>query len=201
MSALDDIAYERRRQIESEGWSAAHDDSHDDGEMARAAASYALAGAGFSPKVFSVDLCERIWPWSWEWWKIARKTRRQRLIVAAALLVAEIERLDRLPSSDLSRIANKSDREMGIMSEYLLLKWGTLKGWELKSDKARDIMQRYIDAGMSMSAMAQHDTPEQKTLICDLIDAIDGEITNDWSGEKMTKEEAKKYVTEYRSAR
>lgn len=87
------------------------------------------------------------------------------------------------------------------MSEYLLLKWGTLKGWELKSDKALDIMQRYINAGASMSAMAQHDTPEQKTLICDLIDAIDGEITNDWSGEKMTKDEAKKYVTEYRSAR
>lgn len=26
-------------------------------------------------------------------------------------------------------------------------------------------------------------------------------VEPDWSGEKMTKEEAKKYVTEYRSAR
>lgn len=85
------------------------------------------------------------------------------------------------------------------MAESLLLKWGTLKGWNLESDRSRDIMQRYIDLGFSMSAMDQHDTPEQKKLICDLIDEVDGEIMSDWSGEKMTKEEAKKYVTEYRS--
>jgi hypothetical protein len=84
------------------------------------------------------------------------------------------------------------------MSEYLLLKWGTLKGWKLENEKTRAIMKRYIDLGMSMGAMTQHDTPEQKNIICELIDTIDGEITNDWSGEKMTKEAAKKYVVEYK---
>ncbi len=83
------------------------------------------------------------------------------------------------------------------MSEHLLLKWGTLKGWKLESDKSRDLMKRYINLGSSPSAMMQDDTPEQKQIICDLIDAIDGPITNDWSGEKMTKDEAKKYVLEY----
>jgi hypothetical protein len=52
--------------------------------------------------------------------------------------------------------------------------------------------------GVSYSCMAQKDTPEQKQLICELIDAFDGEIQNDWSGEMMTKDEAKDYVMTYR---
>ncbi len=84
-----------------------------------------------------------------------------------------------------------------MSEEYLLLKWGTLKGWNLTTEKSREAAQRYADMGMSMSAMAQHDTPEQKQALCDLIDAIDGPITNDWSGEEMSKEAAKKYVMEY----
>jgi hypothetical protein len=83
------------------------------------------------------------------------------------------------------------------MTESLLLKWGTLKGWDLKSEKTREIFNRYVDLGASYSAMAQHDTPEQKQLICDLIDALDGEIQNDWTGEMMSKDEAKRYVLNY----
>lgn len=86
------------------------------------------------------------------------------------------------------------------MTEYLLLKWGALKGWNVETDKSREALQRcFGDEGRSMSAAMQHDTPDQKQAVLDLIDAIDGEITNDWSGETMTKEEAKKYVTEYGS--
>ena len=84
------------------------------------------------------------------------------------------------------------------MSEELTLKWGTLKGWELgDNEAARAAAQRYADGGMSMSAMAQRDTPEQKQALCDLIDAINGPIWNDWAGAEMTKDEAKKYVLEY----
>lgn len=83
------------------------------------------------------------------------------------------------------------------MAEYLSLKWGTLKEWNLESETAIAALQRYADSGMCASAMAQHDTPEQKQAICDLIDAIDGRITNYWSGEDMTKDEDKKYVLEY----
>jgi hypothetical protein len=84
------------------------------------------------------------------------------------------------------------------MSEHLLLKWGTLKGWDFgDNDKAREAAVRYAEMGMSVSAMAQSDTQDQKQALCDLIDAINGPITNDWSGEKMTKDEAKKYVLEY----
>jgi len=83
--------------------------------------------------------------------------------------------------------------------DELLLKWGTLKGWHLKSEASRAALQKYTEFGMAMGAMQQRDTPEQKQALCDLIDAIDGTIENDWTGEKMTKDEAKKYVTEYRA--
>jgi len=84
-------------------------------------------------------------------------------------------------------------------SEYLLLKWGTLKGWDVNTDASRAALRKYHEDPVSMSAMAQRDTSRQTEALCDLIDAIDGEITNDWSGETMTKDEAKKYVREYRT--
>lgn len=82
----------------------------------------------------------------------------------------------------------------------LLLKWGTLKGWHLRSEKMRELMKEYNSLGFSFSAMTQHDTPRQKEIICMMIDECDGEIQNDWTGEVYTdKEQAKKYVLEYRN--
>lgn len=84
------------------------------------------------------------------------------------------------------------------MTEELTLKWGTLKGWKVESDASRAAIRKYAEGGISAAGvMLQHDTPEQKAALCDLIDAIDGEIYNDWSGETMTKEQAKAYVMEY----
>lgn len=84
------------------------------------------------------------------------------------------------------------------MAEHLLLKWGTLKGWEVESEAAVAAIERYHAEPVSWGCAQQRDTPEQKQALCDLIDAIDGPITNDWSGEGMTKDEAKKYVLEAR---
>ncbi len=81
--------------------------------------------------------------------------------------------------------------------DYLLLKWGTLKGWTLNSDKGQELLKRYFAIGSSASAMMQHDTPEQKELICQMIDECDGEISSDWTGETFTKEKAKEYVMDY----
>ena len=82
------------------------------------------------------------------------------------------------------------------MTDSISLKWGTLKGWSFESDKAKAAAQKYADYGMSWGAMQQRDGPEQKEALCALIDAVDGEIVNDWSGEVMTKDEAKAYVRE-----
>lgn len=100
---LEEIAAERRRQVEAEGWTPEHDDGHAKGEMAVAAACYALAAAEcpaeralmdqFGDASGTPSRLLKIWPWSRDWWK--PKSRRRDLIRAAALIVAEIERLDR----------------------------------------------------------------------------------------------------------
>lgn len=87
------------------------------------------------------------------------------------------------------------------MNEHLLLKWGTLKGWDVTgNDQAIEALNRYYAEPTSPGAMAQSDTDSQRQAICDLIDAVNGPITNDWTGEQMTKDDAKKYVLEYRRA-
>lgn len=83
---------------------------------------------------------------------------------------------------------------------HLLLKWGTIKGWSDMTDAQVEILQRWNDEGASISVAMQRDSNKQKEIICELIDTMeDGQIMNGWSGETMTREEAKKYVMEYRS--
>lgn len=85
--------------------------------------------------------------------------------------------------------------------EYLTLKWGSLKSWNFESEKARELCQKWFDLGVSMSAMSHHDTPEQKQIICELIDVGDfDEVYLDWDDKAVSKEEAKKYVLEYGNA-
>ena len=88
--AAQDVLAERRRQIEAEGWRPEHDDLHDDNEMAAAAACYAVAGC--NPDPFKVNP-PAMWPWDWAFWKPA--SQRRNLVKAGALILAEIERLDR----------------------------------------------------------------------------------------------------------
>lgn len=88
--AARDVLAERRRQVEAERWSPAHDDTHTNGEMAIAAACYALSASGWSQ-----DALSEIWPKGWGVRWLKPKTSRRDLVRAAALIVAEIERLDR----------------------------------------------------------------------------------------------------------
>lgn len=85
--------------------------------------------------------------------------------------------------------------------DAISLKWGTLKAWDIKSDAGVAALKAYMNAGpQSLSAMNQRDTPEQKRALCDLIDAADLEtVYLDWDGKDVSKEEAKAYVTGYRS--
>jgi len=83
--------------------------------------------------------------------------------------------------------------------DSLGLKWGSLKYWDIKTPAAVAALEAYFKAGKrSLSAMAQRDNDAQKKALCDLIDAVDCPIFNDWSGEEMSKEAAKAYVLEYR---
>ncbi|KGX08109.1 hypothetical protein Y036_638 [Burkholderia pseudomallei] len=102
--AARDMLAERRRQVEAEGWTPKHDDEHDKGEMARAAACYALhAGSCFAWRADAYQSAKphegnpaaqnSLWPWDMQWWK--PKDPRRDLVRAGALILAELERLDR----------------------------------------------------------------------------------------------------------
>ncbi|ENZ1720888.1 hypothetical protein NDR77_02880 [Pseudomonas aeruginosa] len=88
-----DVQAERRRQITAEGWTPEHDDEHSHGQMARAAACYALAGSSAPNDGTAALLVSLAWPWDEQWWKPT--TTRRDLVKACALGLAEIERLDR----------------------------------------------------------------------------------------------------------
>lgn len=83
------------------------------------------------------------------------------------------------------------------MAESLLLKWGTIKGWDDFTEKSQEIIGRFYEDGMIMSCAADKPDDKRKVILCELIDQLDGTIQNDWSGKMMTKDEAKKYVMEY----
>ena len=85
-----------------------------------------------------------------------------------------------------------------MRDEYLTLKWGSLKSWNFESEQAIELLQKWADIGHSLSAMAHHDTPEQKEIICDLIDAGDfNTVYLDWEEKEVSKEDAKEYVLDY----
>jgi hypothetical protein len=97
--AATDVLAERRRQVEAEGWTPEHDDEHARGELCAAAACYALASTQYGPEPADAYDREReryireTWPWSDAWWK--PRGQRRDLVKAGALILAEIERLDR----------------------------------------------------------------------------------------------------------
>ena len=91
-----------------------------------------------------------------------------------------------------------SHKSVTTESDEITLKWGTLKGWNPKSDEAKTLLKRYFDIGGSMSAMAQHDTNEQKQILVDLVSLPGMKIYLDWDGKYVTKDHAIKYIMEYK---
>ncbi len=100
--AARDLLAERERQKSAEGWTPEHDDEHGDGSLANAAACYAMTDRRMFKRYHLVDdgmrggeTVPEHWPQSWaaSWWK--PKDRRRDLVRAGALILAEIERLDR----------------------------------------------------------------------------------------------------------
>lgn len=95
-SAITSVLIERQRQITQEGCDEAHDDEHTRGQLADAAGVYALwqtATSLVGSYLVAKKVLERLWPWDDSWLK--PRKHRENCVRAAALLIAEIERLDR----------------------------------------------------------------------------------------------------------
>lgn len=90
-----DVLNERNRQKEKEGWTPEHDDEHGTGDIALAAAAYArhAAQSEDNRQINSGYPPDDLWPSGWPW---KPSDRRRDLVKAGALILAEIERLDRI---------------------------------------------------------------------------------------------------------
>jgi hypothetical protein len=117
MAGADRIAKERQRQITAEGWTAEHDDEHRDGELAAAAACYAIPDLLFRKKEYANEIhFVDPWPWNTKWDKrphpnsgnvvapnsafyVGIDERLRQLEKAGALIAAEIDRLERVKAS------------------------------------------------------------------------------------------------------
>lgn len=100
-----DVLAERERQAQEEGFDKSHDAAHDDRSLTAAAACYAQHAAqrgwlieayppGEGVRRYRADSPPDDWPdtWGLEWWKPV--DYRRDLVKAAALLLAEIDRID-----------------------------------------------------------------------------------------------------------
>lgn len=125
MNGIERIVAERQRQIEEEGWTAEHDDTHTSEQLAMAAACYAAPEKIYVRLEFAggVDFHDP-WPWAGIWDKRAgcgdtRKGEKNEganfppdpgeyldnerldlLTKAGALIAAEIDRLTRAQAKD-----------------------------------------------------------------------------------------------------
>jgi len=101
--AIADITAERERQKSAEGWTPEHDDEHEDRSIALAASCYLshyisrqwLTEEPDGLRQYQSEELPDDWPMNWheDWWK--PKNPRRDLVRAAALIAAEIDRMDR----------------------------------------------------------------------------------------------------------
>lgn len=98
-TAAQDVHAERRRQIETEGHTTERDDQYTIGQLADAAGAYAFWAHTCNIQDFKVTTVPPSWPWHPRHWKPT--DQRTMLVKAGALILAEIERLDRMPKGEV----------------------------------------------------------------------------------------------------
>lgn len=107
--ACADVIAERSRQLYVKGYTPEHDDQHDQGEIAQAAASLICRAMATRWRLtrddvaFWVGTAATLWPGDWRLG--SARAARDDLIRAAALLIAEFERLDRLSGASTANTA------------------------------------------------------------------------------------------------
>lgn len=86
-NAVQSVISERKRQQSAEGWTPEHDDKYDESQLLWASSCYVLN------TIQPFNRMPMDWPWASEWWKPTNP--RRDLVKAGALILAEIERIDR----------------------------------------------------------------------------------------------------------
>lgn len=180
--AAQDVVLERQRQVSAEGYSLYRDDGYVKGELSEAGATYAsLAG---NPGALSTQ-----WPWGAKTFKPSADRRRD-LVKAAALILAEIERLDR---QTLIRHAIVRRDENGMFQHPDLPDFDEgdgekYKAWiaeqglqvimiELETDAPEEIADRYFVSGDPDCSYWEPNRPDGEGWFCLAIhDSDDGPV-------------------------
>ncbi|HAW8058895.1 TPA: hypothetical protein JLP81_002877 [Escherichia coli] len=86
-NAVQSVIAERQRHQSVEGWTPEHDDQYSKSQLLWASSCYVLNA------IHPFNRIPFDWPWTPEWWKPTNP--RRDLVKAGALILAEIERIDR----------------------------------------------------------------------------------------------------------
>ena len=93
------ILEERKRQKADENYSHEHDDTHEKGEIAKAAATYCLTEEQKNLQIIGpgtyIGIVNKMWPFDLRAYKPTPDDRVRELTKAGALIAAEIDRLRR----------------------------------------------------------------------------------------------------------
>ena len=124
MNGIELITEERQRQINNEGWTAEHDEQHTEGELALVAALYATPEPLYVKRKNGGNI-SFIDPWPWHdevectrygdgltykvpaWDKRKKHNKLRRLVIAGALIAAEIDRLEKAKFQRMCDCAGK----------------------------------------------------------------------------------------------
>lgn len=102
-TGIERIADERRRQTEKEGWDVHHDSGHQRGELAKAAACYAMPARY---RVNQPNGKPNLFPWAKKWWKPAPNIDKAGNYDNAEERIRELEKAGALCAAEIDRILN-----------------------------------------------------------------------------------------------
>lgn len=146
MAVLADVLNERMKQV-AKGYTADHDDAHNSAELADAGAAMAMQASdrlnselhGYAPEDKAAD------SWPEMWGPMPEKPVREALVISIALLVAEVERVDRLKADgeivfcDCGHVADAD--EAVDCEDAMLCQACSLQDPSLESDPIRNFLQ------------------------------------------------------------
>lgn len=92
---LELVKAERQKQINKHGYTPEHDDEHTDGSIADAGACYAATIYIWREDPEEPGEVCPVWPWEAKFFKQEEHDRKQQLIIAAAFINAEYDRIVR----------------------------------------------------------------------------------------------------------
>jgi hypothetical protein len=144
------IDAERQRQIDEENWGEDHDDAHDKGELVTAAAAYlAHASPVWQHAVLEdedITAIKAEWPWNDEFHPSTKNHPAWKcLVIAGALIAAELDRLHRVGKIPTKALPQKRDTPPDFRSSLSKTAQEYLKEREIRAEFEKRILEEGIE--------------------------------------------------------